>query len=258
MPINFQNPNDQFTYARREADTSWIQFIKKICDIKGKSVLDIGCGGGIYSKALAEMGASHITALDFSKKILSAAKVNLQTYKNIDFKLGNASQTELPSEQYDIVLIRAVIHHLEDIEPSFKEIFRLLKQGGTCIIQDRTPDDCLVDGSSEHIRGYFFAKYPQLIEKDISRRHSAKKVHKALKHTGFDTVTEHTLWETRRKYGTKQVLFNDLINRTGRSILHELNDNQLQDLIDYLEEKFPDHQPIVEKDRWTIWKADKY
>ncbi|WP_382285800.1 methyltransferase domain-containing protein [Heyndrickxia sporothermodurans] len=155
------------------------------------------------------------------------------------------------------MLIRAVIHHLNDIETCFQEIFRILKRGGSCMIQDRTPDDCLVEGSTEHIRGYFFTKYPQLVEKEISRRHSGENVRDALKHTGFETFSEHTLWETRRNYKTRQELFDDVINRTGRSILHELNDYQLQDLVDYLKEKLPGHQPIVEKDRWTIWKADK-
>ncbi|MEK5520640.1 class I SAM-dependent methyltransferase [Heyndrickxia sp. FSL W8-0423] len=257
MTINFQNPDDHFTYARREADSSWIQFVRQISDIKGKRVLDIGCGGGIYTKALADMGALHITCLDFSEKMLSAAKVNLQSYHNIEFKLGNALQTGLPSEQYDIVLIRAVIHHLNDIETCFQEIFRLLKRGGSCMIQDRTPDDCLVEGSNEHIRGYFFTKYPQLVEKETSRRHSGENVRDALKLTGFETISKHILWETRRKYENRQELFDDIINRTGRSILHELNDYQLQDLVDYLKEKLPGHQPIVEKDRWTIWKADK-
>ncbi|MGE8203375.1 class I SAM-dependent methyltransferase [Heyndrickxia sp. NPDC080065] len=258
MPINFHNPEDRFTYAKRNADATWIQLIKKICTIEGKKVIDIGCGGGIYTKALAEMGALKVTGLDFSENILTSAQQNCKEFENINFIVGNALETDLPSEQYDIVLERAVIHHIKDLDTCFKEIYRLLKNGGSCIIQDRTPEDFLLEGSTTHIRGYFFSKFPELIDKEISRRYSSEEVQQALQNAGFHGMKEYQLWETRKVYEDKNDLFDDLYNRTGRSILHELTDEQLQDLVLYIKEKLNSHhQPIIEQDRWTIWKADK-
>lgn len=258
MSINFHHPKDRLTYAKRKADVTWIELIEKIVHAKGKKILDIGCGGGIYTKAFAEMKALQVTGLDFSKKMLQTAQEYCQDYNNIDFITGNALKTGLPSDQYDIVLERAVIHHITDLDTCFKEIFRLLKNGGSCLIQDRTPQDCLLEGSSTHIRGYFFSKYPQLIEKERSRRYSSEFVQLALRKAGFQNITEHTLWETRKTYENKKDLLDDLLNRTGRSILHELDDNQLQDLIDYIKDKLKHHHhSIIEQDRWTIWKAEK-
>jgi 2-polyprenyl-3-methyl-5-hydroxy-6-metoxy-1,4-benzoquinol methylase len=53
MPIDFHSKNNRFTYAARQAYLSWISTIRNIVDVKGKRVLDMGCGGGIYCKAFA-------------------------------------------------------------------------------------------------------------------------------------------------------------------------------------------------------------
>ena len=74
---------------------------------------------------------------------------------------------------------------------------------------------------------------------------------------GFAQVQTQSLWETRRTYTTHTELAADLRARTGRSILHELTDAELTDLIDYILSKLPANQPITERDRWTIWHTNK-
>lgn len=142
MPIDFHDEKNRFTYASREADESWVNFIESIVDVKGKEVLDIGCGGGIYSKQFAMMGAKHVTGIDFSLESLRGAKVNCADLHNVSFQKGDALQTGLASDSFDIVLERAVIHHLKDLSANVSEIFRVLRKDGLCIIQDRTPEDC--------------------------------------------------------------------------------------------------------------------
>ena len=257
MSLDFLQPDDQFTYAKRNTDESWIQFMKEMINFEGKKVLDIGCGGGIYTKAIAEMGAAQVIGVDFSEKMLSAAKEYCQGYDTVQFIHGNAIETGLDSDQFDIVLERALIHHIRELEPCFYEVFRLLKPGGTCIIQDRTPEDCLLEGSPTHIRGYFFSMYPQLIEKEVARRHSSEEVIRKLQHLGFQDISENKLWEIRRVYEDHEDLWDDLRNRTGRSILHELNDQQLNSLIKDLQLTLKNCFPLIEKDRWTVWSANK-
>ncbi len=65
------------------------------------------------------------------------------------------------------------------------------------------------------------------------------------------------MWETRKVYDDKEQLLKDLSERIGRSILHELNDKELKLLINYIDESISTKCGIVEKDRWTIWKAVK-
>ncbi|WP_081873176.1 class I SAM-dependent methyltransferase [Brevibacillus laterosporus] len=50
---------------------------------KGLKVLDAGCGGGIYTRAWAELGAKRVTAMDFSEVMLSAAQEECHSYPQI-------------------------------------------------------------------------------------------------------------------------------------------------------------------------------
>ncbi|APB35388.1 class I SAM-dependent methyltransferase [Heyndrickxia coagulans] len=256
MGIDFHSKQNRLTYTTRVADRSWIDMMKSLLTVEHISnALDIGCGGGIYSKALADMGVQTVIGIDFSEPILEGAKENCKDYKNISFQLGNAYDTGLDSQSFQLVIERALIHHLRDLLACFKEAHRLLKDGGVFIIQDRTPDDCLLEGDNTNIRGYLFELFPKLIDEEIKRRHSSQTVIEALQEAGFKKIEEVKLWETRKVHENKAQLLKDISERTGRSILYELDDQELSLLTDYVQKKVTKENNIVEKDRWTIWKA---
>lgn len=258
MSIDFHNEKNQVTYTTRSADRSWTEQIKKLIPIENVSnALDVGCGGGIYSKALSDLGIDFVTAIDFSEAILEGARKNCNQYENIIFKRGNALETGLDSNSYDLLLERALIHHIDDLKACFKEGYRVLKNEGIYIVQDRTPEDCLLEGNNSHIRGYFFELFPKLSEIETKRRYNSKYVMNSLQQAGFKSIEEIKLWETRKVYPDKDELLKDLNERTGRSILHELNDVELKSLISYIDKSLSRDANIIEKDRWTIWKAIK-
>jgi len=165
--------------------------------------------------------------------------------------------TELDNDNFQLVLERALIHHIQDLKACFQEAYRILEDNGVYIIQDRTPEDCLLKGDNYHIRGYFFERFPKLKEQEIKRRHSSELVVETLKAIGFSKIEEVKLWETRNVYEQKEQLLKDLRERTGRSILHELDDDELNELLNYINKSISTEGSIVEKDRWTIWKAVK-
>lgn len=263
MPIDFHDKQNRESYALREADRSWREAIQEMVNVSGLNVLDIGCGGGIYSRALAEMGAAHVTGVDFSEEMLEAAREQSQSYEQVQFVVGNALETGLPGEEYDLILERALIHHLaqRDLQDAFREAFRLLRPGGMLLIQDRTPEDILLPGSKHNIRGYFFERYPRLMRKEIERRPEMDMVLQALHHAGFLRTNAEKLWETRAHYPDISALAQDLLDRVGRSILHELNDTELQDLVNFIQQEVQSQlkpqEEIVEEDRWTVWSGKR-
>lgn len=258
MGIDFHNQQHRTSYTTRQADSSWKAALAKHIPFHsmGKAV-DIGCGGGIYAKALVDMGVASVTGVDFSLAMLDGAKENCRAYPQITFVQGNAFNTGLAGDTFDIVLERALIHHIQDVKACFQEAFRLLQQGGYFIVQDRTPEDCLLPGDAHHIRGYFFESFPSLIQKEVERRHTSQLVTESLQEVGFQEISELKLWETRQVYANKEQLLADLQGRVGRSLLHELNDIQLSSLLEHIRNAITTEGSIIEKDRWTIWIAKK-
>lgn len=257
MAINFHDHQNKYTYSRRQADSSWANTIEKIVNVTGKKIIDIGCGGGIYTKQLAQMGANEVIGFDFSKEILQAARENCGDLQNVSFIQGDAHNIDIPNETFDIVISRAVVHHLQNVPLFLQNAYRILKQGGVLILQDRTIEDCTLPGTPNHIRGYFFSCYPKLIHTEKQRRPETKQLQYLLEQTGFQTSPIQTLWETRKIHSSTTALLQDLSPRTGRSILYELSDEELSHLLHHIHVELGDLAHIVERDRWTIWTGYK-
>ncbi|MCI0765667.1 class I SAM-dependent methyltransferase [Bacillus sp. TL12] len=257
MSINFHDANNKYTYATRDADLSWRQMIQSIINVSDKNIVDIGCGGGIYTKELALMGANNVVGFDFSEKMLQAATKNCTSFQNISFVHGDAQHMPFTNETFDIVISRAVIHHLQDIPKFLQEASRILKKDGMLILQDRTIEDCTIPGSLEHIRGYFFSIYPKLIQIEEKRRPKATHIQELIAQNGMHPLPLQTMWEIRKIHGSIEALLQDLSPRTGRSILYELTDNELSQLLHRIHTKLHNIAPIIEQDRWTIWSATK-
>jgi len=252
--IDFHADANRTTYAQRAADAGWSAAVREIVDPAGRRVADIGCGGGIYSQAWRALGASDVIGVDFSAQMVSAAREKAADRPGVTFRQGDAAHTGLPSAGRDIVFERALIHHLEDHAAAFAEARRLLVPGGCLIVQDRTPADTALPGAPDHLRGWFFERFPRLLDIENGRRPTTEAVEKALAAAGFRNIRARTLWEVRRTYVAFDELERDLAARTGRSILHALDDVELHALIAFIRERIG-NPPIVEKDRWTIWSA---
>jgi hypothetical protein len=141
-----------------------------------------------------------------------------------------------------------------DLGASAAEAFRILRPGGVLLIQDRTPDDVAQPGSATHPRGWLFDVFPRLLDVENGRRPNAATVADALTAAGFADVTTTSLEEVRRRYADREDYLAEIGSRTGRSILHELDDDELARLVEELRRRLPEG-PLVEQDRWTLWRA---
>lgn len=255
MPIDFHARENRYTYSHRDTDPVWMGAIRSLVNPSGRRVVDVGCGGGIYSLAWQALGAAQVTGVDFSGEMVAAGQELAAGLHNVHFVQGDAAATGLPSGGSDVVFERALIHHLPAYDECFAEAHRLLVPGGMLLVQDRTPDDVNLPGSHEHLRGYFFDCFPRLRTVEAGRRPTQEAVSAAMTRCGFKHIRSLTLWETRRTYEGFDELAHDLEERKGRSILHELDDVELRALIEYIRGRMTVAAPIVEKDRWTIWSA---
>ena len=103
--------------------------------IKGKKVLDLGCGTGIYTKIMKRSGAK-VYGLDISQSMLDIAK---REVKGVEFRIGSAYRLPYKPNTFDLVLSALVIEHLTDTGRAFKEVNRVLKKDGTFIFSLHNP-----------------------------------------------------------------------------------------------------------------------
>jgi SAM-dependent methyltransferase len=104
-------------------------------DVRGKTVLDLGCGTGENIIPLLERGA-RVIGIDISPDLVAIAVKRLQI-ANLEATLsaGDACHTGLPDESIDVIFCMAVIHHLE-IEIVREEMWRILRKGGAIILRE--------------------------------------------------------------------------------------------------------------------------
>ena len=106
-------------------------------DVKGKTILEYGCGDGINTVLLANRGA-HVLSLDLSPELIDVAKQRLQAYgttNGVDFIIGSAHNLPLPDDSVDVVFGIAILHHL-DLKLASNEVMRVLKNNGLAIFQE--------------------------------------------------------------------------------------------------------------------------
>lgn len=96
------------------------------------TVLDAGCGTGIYAKEIAKRGAK-VIGVDISETMLTIANEEKHGNENIIYCIGNLSELSCQNETIDLIICNYVLGNIKDIKAIFKEFFRVLKSGGQCI-----------------------------------------------------------------------------------------------------------------------------
>lgn len=113
---------------------------------KGAQVLEFGCGDSSYAVKLNQWGGN-VTAIDISdeaieetrKAVTEAGFLNATTLLRM-----NAEDLEFPDESFDLVIGRAILHHL-DLEKSYAAIARVLKPGGAAIFLEPLAHNVLIN-----------------------------------------------------------------------------------------------------------------
>lgn len=119
------------------------EFVEKtnaIVPFYGKKVLEIGCGGGNYSRQIARL-ANSLTAIDPNQSSLKEAeKVNFAD--NISYRSGSATELNFEDGIFDIVIFTLSLHHVPEkqMHTAIKEAARVVKEGGHIIFLEPAID----------------------------------------------------------------------------------------------------------------------
>ena len=96
-------------------------------------VLECACGTGLLTGVIAPR-CKHLTATDFSAKMLRRAAKKYGKYPNVTFEQGNILALRYPDERFDVVVAANVIHLLEEPHRALEELNRVCRPGGRLII----------------------------------------------------------------------------------------------------------------------------
>ncbi|RJQ19455.1 MAG: class I SAM-dependent methyltransferase [Nitrospiraceae bacterium] len=98
---------------------------------KSGSLLDVGCGTGLYWPVLVKYCDS-IVGIDFSKAMISEAQslIEKKGLGNVEARVQNGEALDFPPESFDAILCMDVLHHIPDIKSAVADFCRVLKPGG--------------------------------------------------------------------------------------------------------------------------------
>ena len=122
--------------ARAESETAVRnEYIQMLGVAPGMSVLDVGCGSGAVTRALARRVApgGHVVGMDASASMLKIAREladGSRVGENIEFNVGDSRALSLPSASFDCVLAATMLSHVPDPECALAEMVRVTRPGG--------------------------------------------------------------------------------------------------------------------------------
>lgn len=108
-----------------------LNYIDNLVSLTEKTVLDVGCGGGILSESMAAMGAK-VTGIDLGEKALKVAQLHsLESGINVDYqRVAVEKFAEDNPEKFDVVTCLEMLEHVPDPSSVIKACAMLVKPGG--------------------------------------------------------------------------------------------------------------------------------
>jgi 2-polyprenyl-3-methyl-5-hydroxy-6-metoxy-1,4-benzoquinol methylase len=106
------------------------------------AAVDLGCGTGVVSMALAERGF-RVTGIDHSPEMLEIARRKAAEHglgDRVELRAGDVLDPGIEPGSADVVTCQGLLHHLEDLEPCVEVIARTLRPGGSFYISEPTAD----------------------------------------------------------------------------------------------------------------------
>ena len=189
----------------------WMNVVSSyVQDHQVKTILDLGCGTGRFTEALAVCFDADVTGLDPSSKMLSQARAK-QRDSRVRYELGRAENIPLPNDSVDLIFISMALHHFDDPAVAASECRRVLKRQATLFLRA---------GTRDRIQAYpyvdFFPESWPILETTLSARASIREV---FERAGFTTFAEDVIVQ---EIAPNHVVYAEKIAAGADSVLAQL------------------------------------
>lgn len=181
-----------------KAAGEWHQLQPLFPDLKGKRVLDLGCGYGWHCKYAVQMGASEVLGIDSSEKMIERANTD-NADQRITYKVCGIDEYVYPENTYDLVISNLVLHYIKNLEEVYQNVYRTLKSGGHLLFNIEHPaftagvnQDWVYDDSGKPlywpVDQYYYPGERETLflgHKVIKQHHTLTQILNPLLHMGF-------------------------------------------------------------------------
>ncbi|MFJ9644023.1 class I SAM-dependent methyltransferase [Streptomyces sp. NPDC101206] len=124
-------------------------FLGMVGDVRGRSVLDLACGTGFYSREFKRRGAADVFGVDISVEMIAAAREFEQRDPlGVRYEVGDVTELPSPDRRFDVALGVQCLNYAEDVaavERMCRNVHRSLVPGGEFFVLAQKPDyrfDC--------------------------------------------------------------------------------------------------------------------
>lgn len=128
------NPQGKL-WTLHKVNPSRMQFILRHQSLKNSAVLDVGCGGGVLSEAMALAGAD-VTAIDLSKESVKVAREHAKSQDlSVNYLCQSADSMALDGEnKFDVVTCMELLEHVEEPHSMIQSMANCIKPGGSLFV----------------------------------------------------------------------------------------------------------------------------
>jgi len=178
------------------------RFVTALGEAGQGSVLDVACGPGILSAAIAK-AARDVVAFDLTPQMLKKAEQRCAAagVGNVTFREGNAAELPFADASFDAVVTRLSVHHFDRPDRVMSEIFRVLRPGGRFVIADVISSE--VAAESELQNAIEILRDPSHV-----RMLPGSELTMLVKQAGF-AVESLTTWDKPREFEEWMGIVND-------------------------------------------------
>lgn len=214
----------------------WLDVISRWVPNGAPHILDIGCGTGRYSAALAEHFDARVIAVDPSEKMLAEARK--KSTERVWHVRAAGKSLPLPDACVDLVFMSMVLHHFDDPEQAVTECRRILRRDGVVCLRAGTTDRI-----GETSYRPFFATSGAILNNAF---HSQAAIEASFIDVGFQLIGHELI---RHEVARNWNAYADRLAFRADSILAQLSDREFEEGLAALRQHAataPSDEPVTE------------
>ncbi|MCA1633557.1 MAG: methyltransferase domain-containing protein [Acidobacteria bacterium] len=222
-----------------ETKTLWLETLKAAVPVSEVAcILDLGCGTGRFTSALAEAYGCAVVGVEPSTAMLDIARSRGEPH--VVWKQGGAEDIPLESGSVDLVFMSQVFHHLAERGRALREVGRVLTPTGYFAVRNGTRE--------QHEELAWLKCFPEALELEERRMPSRRELAEAVCAQSFDLISRRTV---RQLFASSYEEYFEKISQRGLSSLIAIGDaafesglERLRHFVSLQPRETPVHEPV--------------